>query len=98
MTAREPHQGLPDTTNPRGLCPRCNKQSNFIVTGSLPIAFDHSLALAERGGRGTPRGIGRVSALTCMGCKQGLAVIEEVQELPGCLGRAGRRLSWRGVH
>lgn len=26
----EPHEGLPDSSRPSGLCPRCGKQSSFF--------------------------------------------------------------------
>jgi hypothetical protein len=36
----EKHEGLPDSTLPYGLCPRCQKQSSFEMVGSLPVTFD----------------------------------------------------------
>jgi hypothetical protein len=37
---REKHEGLPDSTLPHGLCPRCQKQSSFEVGTPQPLTFE----------------------------------------------------------
>lgn len=82
----------PDTTDPRGPCPRCGNRAGFEIVGSLPVSY-------RRRGPGTEE-IDRVSALVCASCNQGVVVVEEkwigdhpVKEEQ----RGGGHQYWRGV-
>lgn len=95
----EPHEGLPDSYRPSGLCPRCGKQSSFDIAGSLPATFDSSYTVDHSGKE--ERGlIDRVSSLICRHCKQGVVVVEEewVGDHPGKEAKTGGEVSYRGIH
>jgi len=98
----EKHEGLPDSTLPHGLCPRCQKQSSFDIGASQAVTFDPELILVERGGQHTPTAVDQVSILYCRNCKQGIVVVEE-QCTAGISWRdpsksGGGVLTWRGFH
>jgi len=94
-----PNEGLPDSNNPGGLCPRCNKQSSFEITGFMPVTFDGGV-LHGSDGRKSPTYSERVSVLVCRHCKQGVVVIEEeyVGDLPSKQQSSGGSISHRGFH
>ncbi len=93
------NDGLPDSTNPAGLCPRCEKQSSFHISASVPVTFDGGRIL----GRGEPdraTHYEQVSVLICHNCHQGVTVLEEM--LVGGKRKAersgGGTISWKGFH
>jgi hypothetical protein len=94
-----PHEGLPDSTTPSGLCPRCGKQSSFEIIGSLPVTFDGSRLLSWNG-NSTPSAIDRVSVLICRHCKQGTVVIEEewIGDTPRSKGVSSGAVTLRGFN
>lgn len=95
----ENHEGPPDSTNPAGLCPRCEKQSSFDYVGSLPLTFDGGYILGRGDEGNTPTFTERSTVLICRNCHQGVAVLEE-QVIGG--KRAGERrsgtITWKGFH
>jgi hypothetical protein len=97
----EKHEGLPDSTLPHGLCPRCQKQSSFEVAGSQPITFEPQRFLVEKGGGATPAHLDQVCVLYCRNCKQGIVVVEE-ERTDGRPWRdktgGGGVITWRGIH
>jgi hypothetical protein len=97
----EKHEGLPDSTHPYGLCPRCQKQSSFDVVGTQAITFDPEISLVGRGGEASRIHIDQVSVLNCRNCKQGIVVVEE-QLVDGRSwrehGTGGGAITWRGIH
>ncbi|MEY9969604.1 hypothetical protein ABIA33_007693 [Streptacidiphilus sp. MAP12-16] len=82
---------LPDTDQPWGTCPRCDRQSNFSNLGSTAVTFDYSKLMTNRAGQPTPTETERVTVLVCQGCRQGIAVVEEKE-------RESSRVRWRGMH
>jgi Domain of unknown function (DUF4145) len=100
----ETHEGLPDSTLPHGLCPRCQKQSSFDVADPQPVTFDPDQHLMERGGSSTPVAVDQVSILYCRNCRQGIVVVEE-RCVAGSSWRepktgktGGGVISWKGIH
>jgi len=95
----EPHEGLPDSHRPSGLCPRCGKQSSFEVLGSLPVTFDSSYYILGDGNH-EPTLIDRVSSLLCRHCKQAVVVVEEewVGEERKTKQKSGGGITHRGIH
>lgn len=97
----ESHDGLPDSTTPQGLCPRCQKQSSFDIVGPQAVTFDPDTVLAERDGRQTPVHVDQVSILYCRNCRQGVVVVEE-QCVAGHSWRESRQgggaITWKGIH
>ncbi|MCL4215393.1 MAG: DUF4145 domain-containing protein [Candidatus Hydrogenedentes bacterium] len=99
----ERHEGLPDSTLPYGLCPRCQKQSSFDVGQPQPVTFDPDVFLAERDGSRTRVHVDQVCVLYCRSCRQGVAVVEEQRteerswREPGA-GKGGGVITWRGIH
>ena len=95
----EPHEGLPDSYRPSGLCPRCGKQSSFQTLGSLPVTFDSSYSIRADGNH-EPTLIDRVSSLLCRHCNQAVVVVEEewVGEQPKTKQKSGGIMSHRGIH
>lgn len=93
------NNGLPDSTNPAGLCPRCEKQSSFHISASAPVTFDGGRILG-RGEPDQPTYNEQVSVLICHNCRQGVTVLEEM--LVGGNRKAeqkgGGTISWRGFH
>ena len=98
----EAHDGLPDSTRPQGLCPRCLKQSSFDVVGSQAVTFDPESYIAEKSGGTTRVHIDQISVLYCRNCQQGVVVVEE--QLVGGRswrepnGKGGGVITWRGIH
>ena len=74
----EPHEGLPDSSHRSGFCPRCGKQSSFVLRDSIPVTLDYSVHAMSQDGRRSYDALDQVSVLFCRHCKQGIAVIEEV--------------------
>lgn len=99
----ERHEGLPDSSLPHGLCPRCQKQSSFEIAGHVPVTFSPDVYLAERDGSRSPVHIDQVSVLYCRNCRQGVVVVEE-QRVAGRSwrepesGKGGGAITWRGIH
>jgi hypothetical protein len=96
----EKHEGLPDSSLPYGLCPRCQKQSSFEVGEPQPVTFDPQSYLAARDGNTIPVHHDQVCVLYCRNCKQGVVVVEE-QRVDGQSWRHGARsgaIMWRGIH
>lgn len=93
------HEGLPDSFRPYGLCPRCNKQSSFEITGSQPVTFD-SLLIVHDTGETEPLVIDQATVFICRNCKQGTLVIEEewVGESPKKSSKGGGPITYRGIH
>lgn len=95
------NEGLPDSTLPSGLCPRCGKQSSFENIGSLPVTFDYESYLQDREGHLHHDTLTQVTSLICRHCKQGVVVVEEqwVGEQPRAKGlRSGGTIHYRGIH
>jgi hypothetical protein len=95
----ESNQGLPDSTRPSGLCPRCEKQSSFEYVYSLPLTFDGGHAVG-RGEPNTPTFNERSTVLICRHCKQGIAVLEEqwTGDRKSSESPSGGAITWRGFH
>ncbi|NQX63746.1 DUF4145 domain-containing protein [Paenibacillus qinlingensis] len=94
-----PHEGLPDSYRPRGLCPRCGKQSSFETAGSLPVTFDGGVLQRPNGERMATHS-DRVISLICRHCNQGVVVIEEewVGDLPKHKQSSGGTVTYRGIY
>jgi Domain of unknown function (DUF4145) len=91
---------LPDSNDPHGPCPRCGRLSNFAVIGELPLSYDNTMSLRPADGRSSRGYDERVSVLTCQGCHQNVAVVEEafiggIRKRDG--GKSGS-YEWRGIH
>lgn len=93
------NDGLPDSSNPAGLCPRCEKQSSFLVSASVPLTFDGGRILG-RGEPDQPTYTEQASVLICHNCRQGVTVLEEmwVGEFRKSEQKGGGTVSWRGFH
>jgi len=96
----ESNEGLPDSHQPNGLCPRCGKQSSFEIRGSIPITFDYSTYLDHNDGTKSHETLDRVSVLMCRHCNQGISVIEEtwVGDNPMREKRVGGVINYRGIN
>jgi len=96
----EPNEGLPDSSTPSGLCPRCGKQSSFDVIGSLPVTFDLTMFAMRPDGAKEPLVSDRVSSLICRHCHQGVVVVEEelIGGTPRREGGHSGAVSQRGFH
>lgn len=96
----EAHDGPPDSSRPAGLCPRCNKQSSFEVTGHIPITYDGGIAHPSVGNAYLTFDE-RATGFVCRHCHQGFVVIESQwvgnQPTRAATKRSGT-LSWRGHH
>jgi hypothetical protein len=95
------HEGLPDSTFPYGLCPRCQKQSSFEVVGTQAVTFDPELIAVGRSEAPARVHVDQVAILYCRNCDQGVVVIEEqcVADRSWREGRAGGgAITWRGFH
>src|ERR1700690_4432520 len=97
----EKHEGLPDSTHPYGLCPRCQKQSSFDVVATQAVTFDPEIFSVERDGQATRVPIDQVAILYCRNCRQCTVVVEE-QLVAGISWReprtGGGTVTWRGMH
>jgi hypothetical protein len=96
----EAHDGPPDSHRPHGLCPRCDKQSSFETTGSLPVTFDGGTAYPE-GRSPYPTHDEQATGFVCRSCRQGFVVVES-QWAGGMMKRGNPKaygaLEWRGHH
>src|SRR5688572_8011776 len=72
----EDNSGLPDSSNPNGLCPRCNKQSSFDIIGSLPATYNSSFTISFSGQHDRTL-IDKVTSMECRNCHQPVVVIEQ---------------------
>jgi len=70
--------GIPDSYNPQGLCPRCNHMSNFEVLGFINISDDPRYRTLERDGTTSANPEERMTGLKCRGCGRGMAIVEEM--------------------
>lgn len=95
----ENHEEPPDSTNPSGLCPRCEKQSSFDLVGSLPLTFDGGY-IVGRGEPNTRTFHEQATVLVCRNCHQGVAVLEEqwTGDHRSIERKGGGTISWRGFH
>ena len=94
-----PNEGPPDSEHPSGLCPRCEKQSSFEYSQSLPLTFDGGQLL----GRDEPNlrtYNERITLLVCRHCNQGVLVLEEqwIGEHKAKENQGSGRVSWKGFH
>lgn len=97
----EKHEGLPDSTYPYGLCPRCQKQSSFDVIGSQALTFDPDTYIAGRGEADARVHVDQISLLYCRNCQQGVVVVEEQRTDDRSWrnpGSGGGVITWRGIH
>lgn len=92
------HDGLPDSTHPQGLCPRCGKQSSFEIRGHLPITKDKTVRSMDPSREVDP--LDRITSLICRNCDHGVAVIEEqwIGDQPVREGRSSGIVAFRGIH
>ena len=82
----------PDSTDPRGPCPRCGNRAHFAERGSVPVAW-------RRSGSGRQE-IVRVSSLECSSCDQGVVVVEELWVGDHAVrenAKGGGHQHWRGI-
>jgi Domain of unknown function (DUF4145) len=96
----EAHDGPPDSSRPGGLCPRCNKQSSFEITGHLPITYDGGMAHPPQGNAYLTFDE-QATGFVCRHCRQGFVVIESqwVGDQPKrTAAKPSGTLSWRGYH
>lgn len=95
----EANEGLPDSSRPHGLCPRCGKQSTFEFSCSAGVTFGGARLLTGEGA-GQRDVIDQVSVLLCRGCGQGTVVVEEqwTGDAPSRGQMRSGRFSYRGVH
>lgn len=94
---------LPDSEEPHGPCPRCDRVSSFTVRSHSPISFTSRMAMP-----GQNRDFDqRVAMLECQGCGQGVVVVEDkfvggasmyVARTGNGPGANGGRVQWRGIH
>lgn len=95
------NDGLPDSSNPAGRCPRCNKQSSFQIIGTIPVTFDGG-HLVDRDGTRSPTFNEQVSVLVCHSCQQGVTVIEEMwigeYRKTDANRKGGGTVWWKGIH
>jgi len=91
----------PDSVDPAGICPRCGRLSNFrLVAEPIPLLYSGTV-MEQSGGRTTRMYHERVSVFECLGCHEGIAVVEEktVGNKPtGGQFIGGGTERWRGVH
>src|SRR2546421_13053395 len=89
----------PDSRDPGGPCPRCERTSTFEVLGWLPLTFDYTLSAVERNGRLVHDAGERVTMLQCRGCHQCVAVVEErwVNNERAVIGVRGGTINYRGI-
>jgi hypothetical protein len=94
----ENNNGLPDSTMPYGLCPRCNKQSSFEILGSLPATYESGFMISPDGKRSKPF-FDQVTSLECRNCNQPIIVIEEkfVGGIPAREKLSSGSVTWKGL-
>jgi len=95
----KPEGSPPDSTEPFGLCPRCDRHSNFTLAGHAPVSYTSTYVQNRDGDQGRDFDQ-RLSVLTCQGCSQNVIVVED-EYIGGVARRAGGRSGaneWRGIH
>lgn len=94
----EYNNGLPDSSMPYGLCPRCNKQSSFEIIGSLPATYDSGFINSPDGKR-RKTFFDQVTSLECRNCNQPIIVIEEefVGGIPAREKHSSGSVTWKGL-
>ena len=94
----ENNNGLPDSTMPYGLCPRCNKQSSFEILGSLPATYDSGFLLSPDCKK-SKSFFDRVTSLECRNCNQPIIVIEEeiIGGIPTREKHSSGSIIWKGL-
>lgn len=92
------NSGLPDSSNPNGLCPRCNKQSSFEIIGSLPATYNSSYTISHDGQQNRNL-IDKVTSMECRNCHQPIVVIEQeyVGDTPSYQKHSGGYINYRGL-
>lgn len=95
----QPHEGLPDSDRPSGLCPRCTKQTSFQAIGSLPVTFQKDVFAHGRDGSVSNPHVEQATVLICRHCSHGVVVVEE-QHVGGVhySKSNGGVVAWRGIH
>jgi Domain of unknown function (DUF4145) len=88
MPERGPDR-LPDSTDPSGPCPRCGNRSNYGLTATHPVTYTSLQPAPSTGIRPSTE---RVAVLECMGCRQGVVVVERD------LSRSQGPIAWQGFH
>ncbi len=97
----EPYEGLPDSSHPGGLCPRCGKQSSFGLIGQIPATFHGDVYAANPDGTREHVTLDRAISLLCRHCNQPIVVIEEqwIGDHPAReREKGGGEVSFRGIH
>jgi len=87
--------------DPAGICPRCGRNSNFVRTSSpVPLAFRPGMIAQLPDGSTERLPYERVSTFECLGCHQGIAVIEEltIGNQPWREWKSGGMERWPGVN
>ena len=92
------HEGLPDSSTPYGLCPRCNKQSSFDILGSLPATFGSGY-IVSYGDQRKRTLIDQATSMECRNCHQPVIVIEQeyVNDTPSNKKHSGGQINFRGL-
>jgi hypothetical protein len=89
----------PDSTDPTGPCPRCNRVSSFSPKGSSPVTFGGGYAV-NVDGQHERIDVQRVAILECSGCKERVVVIEDKWVSDQRVvdnGHVGGTINYRGV-
>jgi hypothetical protein len=60
----------PDSTDPRGPCPRCGNRAHFQEQGNIPVAWRRVGPRREE--------VVRATSLKCSSCEQGVVAVEEL--------------------
>lgn len=87
---------LPDSSDPSGPCPRCNRPSNFTVVGRTDVTFGSGYFKDAFGNTGRIP-TEQVTVFLCAYCQQNIVVIEE-QLIGGLRGGKGGSVTWSGIH
>jgi len=89
---------FPTTSNPQGLCPRCNKQSSFDLIGELPATFGTTNRISEIIENKRDY-YDKVSSLVCRNCDQPTIVIEErlIGSSKDPSEITGGSITWNGI-
>lgn len=80
MQTVTPQNHLPDSENLVGLCTRCEKEAEFVISGD-PIVLASNAILQKPGGE-TPSPSERITVLECQKCQSHIAVIEMYRRKP----------------
>lgn len=89
---------FPTSSNPQGLCPRCNKQSSFDFIGELPATFSTVTRISDYVENNKDY-FDKVSSLVCRNCDQPTIVIEErlIGDSKDPSEFKGGRITWNGL-